>query len=360
MRSLALLRPDRARVQESARRAATLDTTGTLTLPALHLSVGQGVSVVCDLFREDRPSLVTDQPMDHTEAVFGRFPPLHTLEAEAPGFRHGESAVQLVQAACGRGRRRFLPRLPPCSAPSTARGGCSACSRPERPEWGVSEVACALGLSKTRAHALLSSLAHVGLLHRMQTGRYRLGFRVLALSRVLLGHTPWREVATAEMRVLASRVGGRVGLAAFDRVDLVVVAEVPMGEPREGAAPQDTAAGQVMLAHRSARTVRAVLAAHAGDEGPAAETVTATLRAVRQQGFAAVGESGGGRWSVAAPVRNHTGEVIAALSVTAPAPQFARDGETLRREVVAAALVSARIGDDGPPTPPRRPARHSE
>lgn len=133
----------------------------------------------------------------------------------------------------------------------------------DRPEWGVSEAARALNISKTRTHALLSSLAHIGLLRRMETGRYRLGFRVLALSRVLLGHTPWREIAGAEVRVLASRVGGTVTLAAFDGLELVMLLEVP--DRGWGAPPISRAAGQVMLAHRSPRTVQAVLGAHRAD-----------------------------------------------------------------------------------------------
>lgn len=227
----------------------------------------------------------------------------------------------------------------------------------EHPEWGVSEVSRALGLGKTRSHALLSSLAHVGLLHRMQTGRYRLGFRVLALSRVLLAHTPWREVAAEEMRVLAARVGGRVGLAAFDGLELVTLAGVPGDGPRERVAPQDTAAGRVMLAHRSPRTVQAVLAAHPGEAPTSSpEGLAASLKVVRQQGFAVLVDGPDGqRWGVAAPIRNHTGEVIAALNLSVAAPHFARDGAALQREVVAsAALVSARIGYDGPPRSPRR------
>lgn len=81
--------------------AATLDTPGTFTLPALHLSVGEVVSALGDLFGEDRPALVTYQPDERIEAVFGRFPPLHTPEAEALGFRHDGTAAGLVRAALG-------------------------------------------------------------------------------------------------------------------------------------------------------------------------------------------------------------------------------------------------------------------
>lgn len=231
----------------------------------------------------------------------------------------------------------------------------------DRPEWGVSEAARALNLGKTRTHALLSSLAHIGLLHRMETGRYRLGFRVLALSRVLLDHTPWREIAGAEVRVLAARVGGHVTLAAFDGLELVTLAEVPEGVAQARESPLSRAAGQVMLAHRSPRTVQAALRAHPEETHASPGAFAALLRTVRQQGFAVErGEPGGGRCGVAAPIRNHTGEVIAALGVSVSAAHFAQDGAVLGREVVAsAALVSARIGYGGPHPSPRHPRRHS-
>lgn len=79
--------------------AASLATPGTLTLPALHLSVGQVVAALGGLFGADRPALVTYRPDEGTEAVFGRSPPLHIPEAEALGFRHDGTAAGLVQAA---------------------------------------------------------------------------------------------------------------------------------------------------------------------------------------------------------------------------------------------------------------------
>jgi len=51
------------------------------------------------------------------------------------------------------------------------------------PERGVSEVAAALGIAKSSAHALLVPLGEVGLVRRLADGRYRLGRRILELSR---------------------------------------------------------------------------------------------------------------------------------------------------------------------------------
>lgn len=42
---------------------------------------------------------MTYQPDERIEALFGRYPPLHTPEAEALGFTHDGSARRLVRAA---------------------------------------------------------------------------------------------------------------------------------------------------------------------------------------------------------------------------------------------------------------------
>ena len=95
----------------------------------------------------------------------------------------------------------------------------------EHPEWGVTEAARQLGMPTSSTHVLLSSLAHMGLLHRTVAGRYRLGFKLLALSQVLLANTPWREVAQEEMRELFHQYGETVSLSAFDGGQIVNVAK---------------------------------------------------------------------------------------------------------------------------------------
>ena len=79
--------------------AATLGTSGTFALPALHLSVRQVVAALNGVLGDDREALVTYQPDQHTEAIFGRYPPLHTPEAEAHGFCNDGTAAELVRKA---------------------------------------------------------------------------------------------------------------------------------------------------------------------------------------------------------------------------------------------------------------------
>src|ERR1700735_3115428 len=84
------------------------------------------------------------------------------------------------------------------------------------PERGVSEIALAMGISKSKAHALLSSLSHVGLLRRTQHGRYRVGWRVLSLNRVLAETTDFHRYARPVMERLGDRCGEIVHLGVID------------------------------------------------------------------------------------------------------------------------------------------------
>ncbi|WP_102126801.1 IclR family transcriptional regulator [Deinococcus planocerae] len=239
----------------------------------------------------------------------------------------------------------------------------------ERPEWGVSEVARRLGMPTSSAHALLASLAGMGLLHRTPAGRYRLGFGLLALSQILLANTPWREVAQEEMGRLSRAFGETLSLAALDGGQVVSVARLEgrlpesVGEPRVGAVlpAHASACGKVLLAHRPPEVVRAVLEdagleRHTERTLDTPEALDRELEGVRACGYAReVEERRAGVCALAAPVRNHNGEVIAALGFSLPAARFAdREAQVRDALVRACADISARIGyhagltEDGP------------
>lgn len=223
----------------------------------------------------------------------------------------------------------------------------------ERPEWGVSEVARQLGMPTSSAHALLASLAGMGFLHRTLAGRYRLGFGLLALTQVLLENTPWREVAQEEMARLAQTCGETLHLAAFDGGQIVQVAGVPgrlpgsVRLPRVGTVlPAHTSAsGRVLLAGRPREAVEAVLGA-AGGPRLTWDELEAELDRVRTDGSAReVSADIPGVCSLAAPVRNHNGEVIAAVAFSVPADRLHDQEGHLRTALVrTCAEVSLRIG----------------
>lgn len=232
---------------------------------------------------------------------------------------------------------------------------------PQRPEWGVSQLANELGVAKSSAHALLSSLAEVGLLYRTVTGRYRLGFRILTLSQALLHNTPWREVARTGLEQLRHTLGESVHASVLAGGELVTVIRLDGHRPDSAQlAPvgsvgpvHSSADGKVLLALRPWAFVSAVLDQH----GMAAFTpatiisrdeLRSELLRVRERGCAYdIEETWPGHCCVAAPVRNHNGETIVALGVSAPAQRFHERKDELRSAVMAAAHdISGRIGFD--------------
>ena len=237
---------------------------------------------------------------------------------------------------------------------------------PVRPEWGVSEVARELGVPTSSAHLTLSSLARTGLLHRTLAGRYRLGFKLLYLCQTLLTNTPWRDVAQDEMAGLARSCGESVGLAAFDGGQLVHVAgsagRLLVGRPVRRAGEilpaHASAGGKVMLASRPWKAVRGMVEAQGEEQGlprytentiTALDELEGELGRVRRRGYAHdIAEVWPEVCGVAAPVHNHNGEVIAALSIEASSERFGdRQKDLLDRVLGSAAEISARIGYGG-------------
>ncbi len=71
----------------------------TLTLPALRVSMGELVDAIASVYKTPARSLVRFEPNELVEALFGRQPPLLTEAAEAAGFGHDGSVMELVRRA---------------------------------------------------------------------------------------------------------------------------------------------------------------------------------------------------------------------------------------------------------------------
>jgi DNA-binding IclR family transcriptional regulator len=96
---------------------------------------------------------------------------------------------------------------------------------PECPEWGVTEVADRLGLSKSNAHELLASLASIDLLQRTPRARYRLGWRVVSMAGGLAEATLLRKHAPPHLEALACRGGQTTHLGVWDGREMFFVAQ---------------------------------------------------------------------------------------------------------------------------------------
>jgi IclR family KDG regulon transcriptional repressor len=229
----------------------------------------------------------------------------------------------------------------------------------DQPEWGVIEIAKRLNLSKSSASALVCTLADAGFLRRTPAGRYRLGWRPLSLTQVLLSTTALHTEARSVMQTLVARFGETVHLAALESDQIIYIDKlqgtraVCVGITGTGfrLPGHCTGVGKCILAHLPREKVLYILKRQ-GMPARTPNTITSLeklleeLETVRTQGYAYdLEEAVLELCCVAAPIRDHTGEVIAAMSLSIPAYRFYPNKEQYRSAIVKAAQqVSANLG----------------
>lgn len=188
-------------------------------------------------------------------------------------------------------------------------------------------LAAALGLAKGTAHGLLQTLKDVGFVDQdEESGLYAVGVGLLQLAAPALDHNELRSRAINWADALASRTHLAVHVGTLEGDGVVVVHHVfrPDSTPQTLATGTShplhaSALGKVLLAH-DPRAMRAATASEL--ESHTYRTVVdwpalqRQLADVRDVGWAAdVEEREPGVAALAAPVRDRSGYVVAAIGV---------------------------------------------
>jgi IclR family acetate operon transcriptional repressor len=234
-------------------------------------------------------------------------------------------------------------------------------------EIGLSELSARVGLHVSTVHRLLSVLVARGYARQsIANGRYALGPHVLKLAGSGAGLTPFdlRQEARATLQELAAASGETTNLVVPVDQQIVYVDQVAstrmvrMFTQIGTRAPlYCTGAGKVLLAHRSPPEIEAYLAHEPlSRRTPRTLTTPARLREelarVRAQGYAVDdGELDPEVRCIAAPIFDHTGAGLAAISISGPASRFdeARLQQVLPALLRATAELSSRVGYHPPP-----------
>jgi len=226
----------------------------------------------------------------------------------------------------------------------------------QRPEWGVTETSLELEIPRSSAHDLLTTLAETGLLRHAEGNRYRLGWKLLALSSTVLDTSDVRTHAQPVMRALVTKLGATVHLAILDEgqvmyIDKLAAAAglpVPLSAVGKRLPPHCSAVGKVLLAHESRRTVidaleRCGMCQYTEKTICSADRLGFELAGVRQAGSARDREGAvEGVCCHAAPIFD-AGRVVAAVSISVSSTADHRFADRFD-EVVRAAGVSISRG----------------
>jgi len=222
---------------------------------------------------------------------------------------------------------------------------------------GVSDLAASLGISKSNAHRLLATLVETGFV-AANDGRYAATLKVWELGTRIIGGYDVRELARPAMTGLVRDTTEGVRLTVFDPDKLEVVYIDKIDSPQDvrtfteigGRSPAYcTSSGKVMLSYqddalirRASRRLKAFTPSTIVDP----DEFVRHLGKVRANGFALnLREYSPQVSGVAAPIFGRHGEVVAALSIAAPADRMpaARLRKVTAMLCAAAASVSARM-----------------
>ncbi|MGZ4602072.1 MAG: IclR family transcriptional regulator domain-containing protein [Kineosporiaceae bacterium] len=227
---------------------------------------------------------------------------------------------------------------------------------PRHPRMSLAEVATATGLARPTARRILRTLESLGYV-RPDQGAFALTPRVMDIGLVYVQSLGLWDVARPHLERLVAATDESSSIAQLDGSDIVYVARVAVPKiialrvsigTRFPAVP--TSLGKVLLAGLPAEDLDSVLA-QPGRSGvqprwqPSRAELDAALSEVRAKGWALTDEQlAPGIRSVAAPLRDGAGRVIAALNVTVHAAETSLEtlvGEYLPLLLQAAGDVSA-------------------
>lgn len=200
------------------------------------------------------------------------------------------------------------------------------------------ELAETLGYPRSSLHGLLRTMEGQGWLEAGEHGRYTLGIKTFEVGNSYVRATDLAGTARPYMQRVSRELNETVQLAILDGLDCVYIGKIDGSQ----ALTLQSAVGRRLHAHASG-IGKVLLAgedpkelAERMGEGPLTEYTRGTitdvqvlrkeLDQVRRQGFAEDDEEyTPGVRCVAVPVRGVSGEVVAGMSVAAPA--FRLDGE---------------------------------
>ncbi|GAB2985156.1 IclR family transcriptional regulator [Amycolatopsis acidiphila] len=224
-------------------------------------------------------------------------------------------------------------------------------------ELGVSELARRLGVAKSTAHRLLTTLCARGFIQRnTETGQYRLGLRLHELGLLAISRYDLRRAAMPLLEELRERTGNTVHLGVVVGADVIHLERLEtlrgmrlFRDVARRLPVHSTACGKAIAAFdpvcASAR-ISAGFPAFTPSTIRTAEDFERELGRVRQLNFATNhDEVRSGLTSVACPVRDHAGHAYAAISIVAPTPDAERNvGRYARLATITAAKVTHIVG----------------
>jgi IclR family transcriptional regulator, KDG regulon repressor len=228
------------------------------------------------------------------------------------------------------------------------------------PRLSLADLASRTGIPRATAFRLLSTLEQSGFLDKVH-GAYQLGIKCFVLGNIVAGGLDLRETARPHLAALRETTRETTQIAILDHWQVVylerMLSPLSVGYMRSRAGAilpaYCTGLGKALLAFRPEAEV-AAWAATQKFTALTPRTITSAKRlmkelaVIRERGYGLDQEEREkGVTCIAAPIFNHTGDVVAAISVAGPTERMPREvvGSDVAQAVVAAGrAISVDLG----------------
>lgn len=230
----------------------------------------------------------------------------------------------------------------------------------DKAHFKISDLAHQLRLDRSTTYRILLSLERAGFVEKNEeAGTYSLGLAAFEIGNAYLMQTDLIQVSKPVMADLASKVQETVHLAVLSDIEIVYVDKVD--SPRtlgvisklgQRGPLHCTSLGKTLLAFQSedeqARIIQKIrMNPFTSRTITSKQKLIEELRIVKKQGYALDRrEIEEDVECIGAPILDHLGSVIAALSISGPQKKIGtpKEKEFIHNVVKAAALISSKMG----------------
>lgn len=227
-----------------------------------------------------------------------------------------------------------------------------------RGEAGVTEIAAELDVHKSTAFRLIGALESRRLVEQVaERGKYRLGFGIVRLAGATTARLDLPRESQPVCERLATELDETVNVAIMDAGQAINITQVygtaavtTRNWIGQRTPLHATSSGKVLLAWATDADLEAALDTlerYTPNTITSRSKLAAELDMIRANGWGSTAEELEiGLNAVAAPIRDGTGDVIAAVSVSGPAYRLTVDSfaDVAEKLCAGAAEISSRIG----------------
>lgn len=234
------------------------------------------------------------------------------------------------------------------------------CFSKDKSHFKISDLARELQLDRSTTYRILLSLEKCGLVEKdNKTGEYSLGVVAFEIGNTYLRQMDFIQISKPIMTELALKVQETVHLAVLSSTEIIYLDKVDsprtlgvMSKIGQRAPLYCTALGKALLAFQSEEEVSRIideieLKPYTLNTITSKQKLLEELQRIREQGYSFdEKEIEEDIECIAAPIRNHLGEAIAAISISGPKKKIKTpiEKEFVREVKEAADSISSKLG----------------